>query len=253
MQMQSNTPHDDTNSAASSGEFGDPEPACPPPTWAAPLVADARVRCGQNVYPPSDDTFLLLEVLAADAELLCSLQPRLCLEVGSGSGAVLAGLLDVLRGKTGGHPMVTLPLFVAIDKNPDATACTRALLHEHGALQMAIIQGCFASGLNLEGKVDVGICNPPYVPTEPDEMHGCGIQVSWAGGAQGREMINQLLPWIGKQLSPGGLFYLVCIAENEPDEIMEIIRSHGLNATMVRREKRGMEELSVLRFQRSPE
>merc|ERR1712056_138759 len=99
--------------------------------------------------------------------------------------------------------MVTLPLFVAIDKNPDATACTEALLHEHGALQVAIIQASFDSGLRLEGKVDIGICNPPYVPTETEEMQGCGIQISWAGGERGREMIDRLLPWIGKQLSPG--------------------------------------------------
>merc|ERR1719330_741029 len=90
----------DGGSSGSSEGFDDPEPVCAPPAWAAELVADARARAGHEVYPPSDDTFLLLEALATDAPRLCAMRPSICLELGCGTGAVLAGLREVLQGRS---------------------------------------------------------------------------------------------------------------------------------------------------------
>mmetsp|Transcript_82386 Transcript_82386/g.241831 ORF Transcript_82386/g.241831 Transcript_82386/m.241831 type:complete len:260 (-) Transcript_82386:232-1011(-) len=244
-------------SESSSDGCGDPEPACPPPAWAADLVADARLRAGSNIYPPSDDTFLLLEVLAEDAVRLRKLQPRICLEIGSGTGTLLAGLLEVLRGTAttpagqATAPAARAPLLFAVDKNPDAVACTDALLRARGAPVVSAIQASLTASLRLQGAVDVGLCNPPYVPTtDPEEMHSCGIAASWAGGERGREVIDLLLPCIAGLLAPGGLFYLVCVAENHPDEIMSVVASSGLRAEIARREVRGIEELLILRFER---
>jgi len=260
----------------SSGGLADPEPICPPPAWAAQLIADARVRVGREVYPPSDDTFLLLEVLAADAVHLRALRPSLCLEVGCGSGAVSAGLLEVLcgaavtaaspeeapqscgkRGAEGGvegkvdpSPSPRQPAIVAIDKNPFAAACSASILRDRGAALADVVRGSLLSGLRMAGSVDILVCNPPYVPTEANEMHGCGIEVSWAGGERGREVIDVLLPKVSELLVPGGLFYLVCMAENEPEDIMAVMQKFGLDASIAKREQRGIEELSVLRFQR---
>lgn len=36
----------------------------------------------QNVYEPSDDTFLLLDALELEKDFLLSLNPSICLEVG---------------------------------------------------------------------------------------------------------------------------------------------------------------------------
>lgn len=42
--------------------------------------------------------------------------------------------------------------------------------------------------------VDVLVFNPPYVPTDASEIGGCGIAASWAGGKDGMEVTNRLLP-----------------------------------------------------------
>lgn len=255
----------------SSGGFEDPEPVCAPPPWAADLIADARCRAGQEVYPPSDDTFLLLEALAADGPRLRALQPRICLEIGCGTGAVLAGLREVLRGRSSAPeaalgaaatgqtsadsaaaaaPAEDAALFMAVDKNPAAVSCTAALLAARGIQKAAVVQGSLSSSFRLKGLVDICVCNPPYVPGPTEEMSGCGIEVSWAGGERGREVIDILLPEVVGLLAPGAIFYMVCMAENEPEEIMEVMRRLGLVASVAKREQRGIEELSILRFER---
>jgi release factor glutamine methyltransferase len=84
-------------------------------------------------------------------------------------------------------------------------------------------------------------------------MQGCGISVSWAGGRRGREVIDVLMPKVARILSNRGLFYLVCITENDPEELLENGRALGFLAEKVKQEQRGMEELFILRFQKATE
>eukprot|EP00927_Polykrikos_kofoidii_P039384 TRINITY_DN33789_c0_g1_i1.p1 TRINITY_DN33789_c0_g1~~TRINITY_DN33789_c0_g1_i1.p1 ORF type:complete len:278 (+),score=59.27 TRINITY_DN33789_c0_g1_i1:73-906(+) len=267
-----------------SSDEGDPLPATEPPQWAADLMTEARRRAGREVYPPSDDTFLLVELLAKEAERFRVRRPRLCLEIGSGSGAALAGLAMVLHGDgssvaysgggmsaasgvtaesctddcdgvgqgSGGGLHQHQPLLVATDKNPFAAACTESILRTYCPSAVAlVVQTAFVQGLRLAGRVDVGLCNPPYVPTPPEEMVGCGIEVSWAGGDRGREMIDLLLPEIATLLSRDGVFYMICMAENEPDEIIARALTVGLAGEVACRERRGIEELYVIRLYRA--
>ncbi|CAJ1346288.1 unnamed protein product [Effrenium voratum] len=223
----------------------DPEPACPPPDWACRIVQAGTARVGLEVYPPSDDTFLLLEALASDVALIRARQPLTCLEIGSGSGVVSAALRKIFDGAAyGGSPM---PLMWAVDKNPAAIRCTAGLLREQQVPRADVLRGSL-TGFLRPNVLDMIICNPPYVPTDEEEMQGCGISVAWAGGRRGREVIDVLLPEVARVLAPGGLFYLVCIAENEPEEIIALGGALGLRGEKAKQEQRGMEELFILRF-----
>lgn len=250
---------DDSSSEAG---FQDPEPALPPPPWAAALAKDARARSGREVYPPSDDTYLMLEAFAEDAPMFAAMQPRICLEIGCGSGALSAGLLAVLRGESSGGssgsaaplaPLAPPPLMLVVDKNPEAAACAAGLLRARHAERADVLRCSLTSCLRMVGLVDVLVCNPPYVPTEdPEEMRGSGVSISWAGGERGREVIDRLLPEAAAVMAAGGVFYLVCIAENDPEELMATMRGLGLDASVAKREQRGIEELFILRFRRPP-
>ena len=239
-------------------DIDDPEPACPPPAWASDVIDACKARVGLEVYPPSDDTFLLLEALASDITLLCRSSASLlsksmvCLEIGPGSGAVSAGLSELLKVE-GAKDAKVLPFFMAVDKNPAAAQCTSAVFQAREVMVADVIQGSLTDCLRQSGFADVVICNPPYVPTDEDEMQGCGISVSWAGGSRGREVIDVLMPKVARILSNRGLFYLVCIAENDPEELLENGRALGFLAEKVKQEQRGMEELFILRFQKATE
>jgi release factor glutamine methyltransferase len=53
-------------------------------------------------------------------------------------------------------------------------------------------------GQRLMGKVDVLLFNPPYVPTgeheASDAQHAGDISGAWAGGADGMQVTDRLLP-----------------------------------------------------------
>lgn len=50
-----------------------------------------------------------------------------------------------------------------------------------------------------------------------------GVEAAWAGGRNGREVMNRLFPLAPDLLSPGGLFYLVTIKENNPGNTDQFI------------------------------
>ncbi len=103
----------------------------------------------------------------------------------------------------------------------------------------------------LKGKLDVLIFNPPYVCTEIDELGSTSIQAAWAGGPDGRKVMNRLFPYINELLTPSGVFYLVCIKQNKIEQIEAILEPFGFRMTVVINRKAGIENLYILRFDRN--
>lgn len=148
------------------------------------------------VYEPSDDTFLLLDSLEADRERLTASAPALCVEIGCGSGVVITSLSKLLPSS---HCL-------ALDINESALAVARrtATLNGRGEA-IEFVRGDLLTAFRFfeyrrePSLFDVLIFNPPYVPSEPDEIGlGCKwapkLSAAWAGGIAGREVIDRLLP-----------------------------------------------------------
>jgi hypothetical protein len=155
-------------------------------------------------------------------------------------------------------------IFIGVDINPMATEATleTSKRNDVHTLQdvwspltlfqvlVEVINTSFLSGLEerLKGKIDVLLFNPPYVPTSDEELEESLKDpnkidaAAWAGGTDGRRVLDKLLPkvkvvfvvnWcvdvISKEyLSPRGCFYLVAVHENNPNEIISIMRSQKM-------------------------
>lgn len=209
-----------------------------------PLFPHIKHQAYRDVYEPAEDSFLFMDALELETSFINQLKPAVCLELGSGSGAVLTFLAKLLCS----------PAFLwAVDINLAACKCTldtlsvNSVQYPYDAVAMDLVP-CFME--KLSGRVDVLLFNPPYVVTPSEEVGGSGIEASWAGGKDGREVTDSLLPCVPELLAPGGVFYLVATKENKPGDICNIFASHGFKSRTVLSRKASNEFLSILKFHR---
>nr|XP_048278485.1 methyltransferase N6AMT1 isoform X2 [Myodes glareolus] len=168
---------------------------------------------------------------------------EICLEVGAGSGVVSAFLASMIGPQA---------LYMCTDINPQAAACTLETAHCNRVHLQPVVTDLVQGLLpRLKGKVDLLVFNPPYVVTPPEEVGSHGIEAAWAGGRNGREVMDRFFPLASELLSPRGLFYLVTIKENNPEEIFKTLKTKGLQGTTALCRQAGQEILSVLRFSKS--
>ncbi|XP_006899466.1 PREDICTED: hemK methyltransferase family member 2-like isoform X2 [Elephantulus edwardii] len=183
------------------------------PRYPTPLHGHVGHGPFSEVYEPAEDTFLLLDALEAAAAELAGVE--ICLEVGSGSGVVSAFLASMIGPQA---------LYMCTDINPNAAACTLETAH----------------------------CNKVHIhPIITDLVGSNGIEAAWAGGRDGRQVMDRFFPLAADLLSPGGLFYLVTIKENNPEEILRTMKTKGLHGNMALSRQAGQEILSVLKFTKS--
>ncbi|KAJ3182614.1 HemK methyltransferase member 2 [Geranomyces variabilis] len=193
----------------------------------------------RNIYEPAEDTFLFLDTLQKEREYINNLDPVICLEIGSGSGCVSVFLASLLAPY---HA-----LFLTTDINP---AANRATLQTATANRIAI-DALRADLLPaLRSRIDALLFNPPYVPTPSAEVGSHSIVAAWAGGIDGREVIDRLLPLVSDALSERGVFYMVVVNENRPEELREVMNGFAFDMEVVMGKRAGNERLKILRLSR---
>jgi release factor glutamine methyltransferase len=149
--------------------------------------ADAEPLPVGSIYPPREDTYLLLPFARVRAGTSV-------LEVGTGSGAVA-----LAAARAGAR-------VVATDKNPYALRRLRSLARQE-RLEVAVVRTDLANGL---GRFDRVLANPPYLPTgpgqnDPDRWHSLAVD----GGPDGCATTARLVASLEDHLAPGGTAYLV--------------------------------------------
>lgn len=208
---------------------------------ATPLYSHLSKPIYNSVYPPAEDTFLLLDTLEEELPLLQ--QTKISLEIGSGSG-VVSTFVKILLPHTS---------HTACDINPAAVQATLETAQLNNK-EISAVESDLGSGLEaLQGKVDLLIFNPPYVVTDSNEVSNQGIEASWAGGIDGREIIDKFLPLSVNFLSTQGVFYLLGIKQNKPSEICDLAKSYGLLGSIIKEKKAGIEKLFIIKFTKNGE
>ncbi len=146
------------------------------------------------VYPPREDTFLLLPFARATAG-------RRVLEIGVGSG--LLALTAARAGAT----------VVGTDRNPYALRAVRAAAR--GAMVgLDLVRTDLAAGL---GRFDRILANPPYLRTRPGERDPDRWQnLALDGGPDGWRTAARILAVLPRHLAPEGRAYLVVSSRQDP-------------------------------------
>ncbi|XP_003737092.1 methyltransferase N6AMT1 [Galendromus occidentalis] len=206
-----------------------------------------RTSAVESVYDPAEDSFLLIDALEIDLDRIRELKPSICLEIGCGSGVVISALAKCVENCT----------FLATDVNPIAAEAAKFTAQRHLPEQKTCVQtavadldSCFLG--RLDSKVDLLVCNPPYVPTtETEALPDDATKLAWAGGPQGTDLVKRLLPRASELLSHRGCFYLLLLKENNPSDVCSEARRLGLEGRKVIERRCRNEHLFVYCFSRS--
>lgn len=200
------------------------------------------------VYEPAEDSFLLLDALEADLSKIKLDKPKICTEIGSGSGVIITAVAKALPETA----------CFAIDINPRACDVTKRTAAKNGAtlnvINMNLLNG-FRSRI-----IDLLIFNPPYVVTPDEEIDSNEspqdnefnekIIKSWAGGTDGRIIMDRVFNAMDNILSDNGIAYILVIEENKPNEIIANMITKGFNGSIIAERRIRGEHLYILKFQR---
>lgn len=183
----------------------------------------------KGVYPPSEDTFLLVDALRREPVF------GRALELCCGSGVVglsVAGRLDSI---------------VAVDLNPWAVKNTRINYENNGLSEkLYAVVGDLFSPLG-RSTFDLIIMNPPYLPDEA----GAPVDISWSGGVRGRRVIDQFLDELGDFLSTSGNALFLQSDLNGIEDSLDLIRSRGMEGRVVRSAGFSFERIVVIQLRRT--
>lgn len=191
-----------------------------------------------NVYDPQEDTFLFLDAIEIELDIIKKVDPIFVLEVGSGSGIIITAVKSILKENS---------FCIATDINFEACLATKytATLNN-----VNVEMCCMNLGSNFRDKLfDLILFNPPYVVTESNEMNGTGIERSWAGGKDGRQIIDVFLKNLPKLLNQGGVCYMVILKENNPEGLMFEMSKLSFECKIVKERKILGEHLYILKLQ----
>lgn len=181
----------------------------------------------ENVYEPAEDTFLLAENLRVNRN-------DFVLDMGTGCG--ILGILAAKKARS----------VIAVDINPYAVYCAKMNAKFNGVeRKMNIIRGDLFQPIKKSEKFDVILFNAPYLPSEGAEQK-TWIEKAWAGGPDGRELIDRFLLEASKHLGINGRILLVQSTLSDVDKTMQTLGKAGLQAKVIAKKKVAFEMIVVI-------
>jgi release factor glutamine methyltransferase len=185
-----------------------------------------RIAVEAGVFVPRPRTELLVHEAAALAR-----RGSVVLDLCCGSGALGAALAASVDG---------LELFAA-DLDPVAARCARRNLAAFAttAVSAQVFEGDLFAPLptQLRGRVDVLLCNVPYVPTDaialmPVEAREHEPRLSLDGGPDGLDVLRRVAAEAPEWLTAGGSM-LVETSDDQVAVALEVLAGSGMSTQVV--------------------
>jgi release factor glutamine methyltransferase len=175
------------------------------------FFGDLTLEVCPEVYEPAEDSFLFAENLHLNAGARV-------LDVGTGSG-----LLAILAAKQARE-------VVALDINPFAIRCAKQNAQRNNVAEnMVFLQGDLFEPLAETAKFDLILFNSPYLPSEQTEEQ-TWLGRAWAGGATGRQVIDEFIAEAQPHLEQSGEILLLQSTLAGVEETIAKFQAAGLNA-----------------------
>jgi release factor glutamine methyltransferase len=187
-----------------------------PSTSRRVFFADHAFDVYVDVYEPAEDSFLFAENLAVS-------EGSLVLDMGTG-----CGILGILAAEKAAH-------VVAVDINPFAVRCAKKNARlNRVSNRLSFVRGDLFGPIGVDDGFDVIFFNAPYLPCEAKE-EGLELELAWAGGVTGREIIDRFIIEAPIHLKRHGAVFLMQSTLSDVDETLRQFEGKGLEVQTVAR------------------
>jgi release factor glutamine methyltransferase len=185
----------------------------------------------EHVYEPAEDTFLLAEKMTVKED-------DTVLDMGTG-----CGILAVLVAEKAKN-------VVAVDINPYAIDCAVKNAEMNGAKEKITFRhGDLFHPIKQNESFSVILFNAPYLPSEPDEEKSW-IGKAWAGGPNGRKILDRFIMGAPNFLAAGGMIQLVQSSLSNVDRTIQMFSESNLRAMVVAQVKVAFESIVLVEAKR---
>jgi release factor glutamine methyltransferase len=186
----------------------------------------------EEVYEPAEDSFLFAENLDVG-------KGALVLDVGTG-----CGMLGILAAEKAAY-------VVAVDVNPYGIRCAKKnSMRNNVRDKMAFIQSSLLTAFNENAKFDLILFNAPYLPSAECEKDSWMVR-SWAGGINGRQVIDQFISQAPSHLKACGRILLMQSTLANEGETIRKFKEINLKASIkAKRKLPFFETLALIEAQR---
>lgn len=187
-----------------------------------------------DVYEPAEDSFLFADNLDVKSD-------EKVLDIGTG-----CGILSVLAAQKSQS-------VVAVDLNPYAIRCAKQNAKLNGVCGISFVQGDLFTFLKTNVHFDLILFNAPYLPSEDNELSSW-IGRAWAGGANGREVVDRFISKVASYLKKNGRVLLMQSTLTGVNETILAFNRQGLTASVIAdRNLPFFETLTLIEAKANPE
>ncbi|MEM2141744.1 MAG: methyltransferase [Candidatus Thorarchaeota archaeon] len=186
---------------------------------------DLKINVLDGVYPPSEDSFLLLDCIDVGPD-------DSVLDVGCGTGYIALNAACVTS-----H-------VVASDVSLEAVRNAHLNARQNDIHSCQIVQSDLLRSFNTSARFSVISFNPPYLPSDDDRS---SIDHAVVGGVTGTEVLERLLSEASVHLTPGGSVYTVVSSYLSVEKIVGVMSRYQLRAEVLDSESFFFETIYVVR------
>ena len=181
----------------------------------------------EHVYEPAEDSFLL-------AEKMTVTEDDAVLDMGTG-----CGILAVLAAEKAKRVL-------AVDINPHAIECAIKNAEMNGVKErIEFRHGDLFQPIKPNESFSLILFNAPYLPSEPDEERSW-IGKAWAGGSNGRKVIDRFVMDAPNFLAAGGRIQLVQSSLSDVNRTLKMFSERNLRAMVVAQVKVPFERIVLV-------
>jgi len=181
----------------------------------------------EHVYEPAEDTFLIAEKMRVTED-------DTILDMGTGCG--ILAVLAAEKAKS----------VLAVDVNPYALQCAVKNAENNGVGErIEFRRGDLFQPIKQNERFRLILFNAPYLPSEPDEEESW-IGKAWAGGPNGRKILDRFVMDAPKFLAAGGRIQLVQSSLSDVNRTLEVFGELHLRAMVAAQVKVAFESIVLV-------